>query len=123
MSGRLDDDLLVRFEDYAVRVLNVADALDRNGVYRRVVDQLAGSGTSPGAHMHEADEALSRADFVRILGGAAKELRETRFWLRVATRKRWLSSTRLGPLMDETEQLLRIVKAMKVRTEKNTKGR
>jgi four helix bundle protein len=70
--------------------------------------------------MYEADEAVSRPDFVRLLGGAAKELSETKFWLHVAIKKQWLAVGRLEPLMNETEQLLSIVKAMKVRTQRNT---
>lgn len=124
MSGRLDDKLLDRFLEYGVRVLRLTQELEKDGRPRRAIDQLTGSGTSPGAQMFEAHEAFSRADFLKSLGIAAKELSETRYWLRVITKMKWMTTDRITPLLDETTQLSSIVKAMKVRTRRNaTKGR
>lgn len=119
MTGRLKAPLLERFLAFAVRVLHLAEELERERRPRRVVDQLMGSGTSPAAQMFEANEAVSRADFLKSLGWAAKELGETRFWLELIVRMKWLPSARVAPLVDETVQLLSIVKSMIVRTRKN----
>jgi four helix bundle protein len=55
-----------------------------------LVRQLIRSGTSVGANVEEAQAAQSRADFIHKIEIALKELRETRYWLRllVAT---WLT--------------------------------
>ncbi|WP_319805314.1 four helix bundle protein [Hymenobacter latericus] len=45
--------------------------------------QLLRSGTSIGANVEEALAAASRADFVHKLTIAAKEARETNYWLRL----------------------------------------
>ncbi|MEX2214426.1 MAG: four helix bundle protein [Phycisphaeraceae bacterium] len=122
MGSRLRDDLLERFVSYAVRIVDLAETLDECRRPRRVIDQIIGSGTSPGAQMFEASEALSRRDFSKMLGQAAKELSETRFWLLLLQRKNWIAETILMPLLDETNQLLKIVKAMRSRTRRNESG-
>lgn len=122
MSGRLDDDLLERFLKYGVRVLDLVDALEKDNRPRRIVDQLTGSGTSPGAQMFEADEAVSRADFIKSLGWASKELSETKYWLKIIVRKKWMTNEKIAALLDETDQLSRILKAMKIRSKRNGSG-
>ncbi len=82
--GRLRLELLDRIEAFSHAVLDVVGLMDDQGVSRRIVDQLAASGTSVGANVFEADEAMSRKDFVKCLSIAAKELSETRYWLRLA---------------------------------------
>jgi four helix bundle protein len=43
------------------------------------------SGTSAGANYEEARAAESRADFVHKVGLAAKEMRETIYWLKLVS--------------------------------------
>ncbi|MCH2193869.1 four helix bundle protein [Kordia sp.] len=45
--------------------------------------QLLKSGTSIGANIKEAQNAESRADFIHKMKIAAKELEETKYWLRL----------------------------------------
>jgi four helix bundle protein len=107
--GRLKEEFLLRVESFADRVLRVADALDGRKVSRRILDQIAAAGTSVGANVFEADEAMSRPDFVKTLSIAAKELAETRFWLRLAARNQWLNPDLLHPLQREADELRRII--------------
>ena len=116
MSGRLNEELLDRFPNYGVRVMDLVEALETQKRPRRIVDQITGSGTSPGAQMYEADEAVSRPDFLKSLGWASKELNETRYWLQVIIKKQWIAIERIAPLLDETEQLRKIIRAMIVRS-------
>lgn len=77
--ARLQESLLERIESFCDRTIHVAQSLEQAGVSRRIVDQLIGSGTSVGANLFEADEAMSRSDFLKSCSIAAKELNETRF--------------------------------------------
>ncbi len=116
--GRLSGEILARVEGYADRVVEVVRRLnkvDTRGM-DRVVNQLLGSGTSVGANVFEADEALSRKDFTKCLSIAVKELNETRFWLRLISRQGWIKPALLEPLLDETTQLKKILGAMALRT-------
>ncbi len=110
--GRLRQPLMDRVDDFAARILDVAEDLERKRVARRVVDQVIGSGTGVGANLAEADEAMSDADFFRCIGISLKESNETRYWLRLIARKRWITPTRLADLSTEADQIKRILGAM-----------
>lgn len=114
--ARLQESFLERIEQFCDRVLAVADALERKRVSRRIVDQIVGCGTSVGANVFEADEAMSRGDFVKSLCIATKEVNEARFWLRLAGRRNWLTAARLTPLLEECSELKRVFGSMISRT-------
>ena len=117
--GRIDPALLERVNALCHRVVDVADAIAEQGRNRRVVDQLYGCGTSVGANCFEADEAHSRKDFCRCLVIAIKELAEVRFWLRFVATRGWFATATLSPLLDEAEQVKRILGAIVYRTRRN----
>jgi four helix bundle protein len=102
-------DLGERFLDFADRVVSVVEALPDTRIGRRIADQLLRSGTSPLGNYEEACAAESRRDFVHKLRICLKEVRESRAWLRLTARRNLLTATRLGDLIDESEQLARII--------------
>lgn len=118
--GRLDADLLEKFERFSHRVTDVAEEIERQRRFRRIIDQVVGCGTSVGANMSEADEALSRADFCSALGIVLKELSEVRFWLRFIGTRNWITQRRLDALLKECAELRRIAGAMRSRTRRRT---
>lgn len=68
------------------------------------------------AHFFEASEALSRKDFIKTLGIAAKELSESQYWLTVIQKAGWLNDHQLEGLINENQELLRMTKAMIARS-------
>lgn len=52
----------------------------------RLVDQLTGCGTSIGANYCEADDAVSKKEFIKNIGTCRKEARESKFFLRMIAR-------------------------------------
>lgn len=115
----LQEQFLERIESFADRVIHVATALEERSLSRRIVDQVLASGTSVGANIFEADEAMTRADFVKSLCIAIKELNETRFWLRLASRHNWIKQDRLSDLIQESTELRKILGTMVSRTKKH----
>jgi len=103
------DDLSERFLDYAVRIGNVVDALPKTRLGRHVAGQLVRSGTAPGPNYDEGCAAESRADFAHKLGIVLKESRESRYWLRLIVRAKLLSGQKMNGLIDESDQLCRII--------------
>lgn len=112
----MDDELLDRAEQFVDRCLTVCDQLEKHGVSRRIVDQLTGSSTAVGANLFEADEALSRKDYAKCVAISIKELNETRFWLRLISRRAWIAADRLTGLTTEADELKRIFGAILTRT-------
>ena len=84
--------------------------LPRDAAGRHLAIQLFRCATSPGANYEEARAAESAADFIHKTSIAAKEMRETRFWLALLDRSGWLKRD-LSLLVDEAQQLAAILGA------------
>jgi four helix bundle protein len=52
----------------------------------RIIDQLVGAGTSVGANYIEADDSVSKKEFLKCIGTCKKESRETKHLLRMVAR-------------------------------------
>src|SRR5687767_9976551 len=102
-------ELSERLWNVAARVGKVVDALPETKLGRHVAGQLVRCGTSRAPNYDESGAAESRDDFIHKLSIALKELRETRGWLRFVVMSELLPQTKLGDLIDETEQLCRIL--------------
>ena len=105
------EELEERLIDFAVRVIKVADRLPKTPVGKHIAGQLLRSGTSPAPNYAEARGAESNADFVHKLKIALKELNETSVWLRMVCRAELLTTKILAELIDENQQLCRILNA------------
>src|ERR1700730_14904239 len=112
--------MIERLIDFAARLGKVVDAQPDTRMGRHIGGQLVRSGTSPGPNYEEACAAESRADFVHKLGIVLKELRESRFWIRLIIASDLLPASRLSPLLDEVTQLANII-GQSIATTKGTK--
>jgi len=103
------DELSDRLWAFAARIGKVVDALPDTRVGRHVAGQLVRCGTSGPPNYDEGCAAESRNDFVHKLSVALKELCETRGWLRFIIIAQLLPERRIAPLLDENDQLARII--------------
>jgi four helix bundle protein len=67
------------------------------------------SGTSIGANVEESQAAQSRADFKSKMSIAAKEARETHYWLRLARDAEILNGEESRPLFEKIESIRKIL--------------
>lgn len=104
-TNQLSDRLL----DFAVEVIKITDALPNTVAGRHVGGQLIRAGTSCGSNYEEACGAESRSDFAHKMSIVLKELKESRFWLRLISRTEMLTSNLIEPVLDECQQLCAIV--------------
>jgi len=72
--------------------------------------QLFRSGTSIGANVWEAQEAESRADFIHKMKIAAKEARETTYWLLICKYAKNYPAPQV--LLDKLEEIRRLLSAI-----------
>ena len=115
------DDLAERLLDFTVRIIKLVNALPKTTVGKHIGGQLIRSGTSPGSNYEESRGAESRPDFIHKLGIVLKELKESRYWLRVIQRTEMISSSRVEPLIMECEELCAII-AKSIITAKSKKS-
>lgn len=103
------EELSDRLLEHAARVGNVVDALpESKRLARHIAGQLVRCGTSGGPNYEEACAGESRADFIHKIKIVLKELRETRYWLRLIVRAKLLPAGKMPALIDETMQLCNI---------------
>ena len=65
---------------------------------------------------------FGKSDFIHKLGIVLKELKETRYWLKVLVRAGLVKSPRMKPLLDECEELCAIA-GKSVLTAKHNRSR
>ena len=117
-------DITERTFDFSVRVVKLCQVLDEQpGVGRTLSKQMIRSGTSIGANVEEAQSGQSRADFVSKLQIALKEARETRYWLRLLIATNLMPENRLSPLLQESDELIKILASIIVQTKRNHRER
>lgn len=105
---------------FALEVIKLCKQLSEKNEYV-ISRQLLKSGTSIGANVEEALAGQSRADFLSKMSIASKEARETNYWLRLLRDSGQLNSCQIGELIEESENLIRILTAI-VKTTSVTKN-
>jgi four helix bundle protein len=123
-ATRIPRDLSERLLGFAVRVGKVVNALPATRLGRHIAAQLVRSGTSAAPNYEEGCAAESRADFVHKLSICLKELRESRFWIRLIVESELLPTKKMADLQDECTQLCKILAKSLITARKNEgKGR
>lgn len=99
----------VRLLDFAVAVVKLANMLPRTVTGRHIGRQLIRSGTSAAANYEEACAGESRADFLHKLQISLKELRESRFWLRLVLSSQLAAEAECKTVLRGSEELCKII--------------
>jgi four helix bundle protein len=79
-------DLEERTARFGEAVIDFARTIPQSPVTNRIIGQLIGAATSVGANYVEADDAVSKKEFLKNIGTCRKEARETKHFLRMAVR-------------------------------------
>jgi four helix bundle protein len=79
-------DLEERTARFGEAVIDFARTIPQNAVTNRLISQLVGAATSVGANYLEADDAVSKKEFLKNIGTCRKEARETKHFLRMIVR-------------------------------------
>lgn len=106
-------EIVARTYQFGLRVLKFCRHLYLDqGVEKPLVNQLLRSGTSVGANVEEAQSAESRADFRHKLSVAAKEARESVYWLRLLRDGEVVDAAKLEPLVAEAIEIRNVLRAI-----------
>jgi len=114
-------DLRNRTKAFALRVIKLYTTLPKSPEAQVLGKQILRSGTSVGAHYHEACRAKSNADFVSKIEGGLQELEETVYWLELINEASIFPKERLQLLHQEAEELMAMFVTM-VKNVKNKSG-
>ena len=107
---RRGSDIAERLRELAAGAVRLASRLPRDQAGRHVAAQFIRSATGGGANYQEARAAESRDDFAHKASVAAKEIRETAFWVALIERSGWVPGD-AAALLREANELAAILGA------------
>lgn len=111
-------DLRLRTRSFALRIVRLYTSLPKTAEAQILGKQLLRSGTSVGAHYHEATRSRSNAEFISKIEAGLQELEETVYWLNLLIDSGIVKKTQVSELCDEADELTAILVAS-VKTVKN----
>ncbi|MBQ9655657.1 MAG: four helix bundle protein [Prevotella sp.] len=105
--------------NFAVRVVNLCDFLNKEKSEFKIADQLYRSGTSIGANYSEAQCAISKNDFIAKVYISLKECNESLFWLQLLRRTNKLTPSQFDSIYQDCEELKRLLTTITKSSRKN----
>jgi four helix bundle protein len=115
-----ESELLGRTKRFALRVIQLAVALPHDAVGQTIARQLVRAGTSVGANYRAACRGRSKAEFIAKLGNVEEEADESAYWMEIIVEAELMTASRVAALLDEAQQLTRIMSASKITSRRNT---
>ena len=97
---------------FAVQLVNYSRRLRKDSTDLVLTRQLLRSGTSIGANVEEALGGQSSKDFISKLAIAAKEARETGYWLRLIRETQPHDQQELADLLKECGELVKMLNSI-----------
>ena len=113
-----DNVVLTKSLDFAVRIVRLYQYLCNEKKEYIMSKQLLRSGTSIGANAHEANEAVSRSDFLNKMYISLKECAETQYWLNLLHRTDYLNHTEYDSIQKDCRELRMILSSITKSTRK-----
>ena len=104
--------------DFAIRIVKLAQHLQKEKKEFGLSKQVLRSGTAIGALIREAEFGQSKADFGNKMSIALKEANETGYWLNLLKDTDFINNTQFESLHPDCGELI----AMLVATVKTVKG-
>ena len=104
-----DSELRIRTKALALHIIAVCDDVDTKKGRGVLVNQIVRSATSIGANIHEANYAVSKADFVNKFHIALKECNETEYWIDILLGARAINEEVAKDLLQECGVIRRML--------------
>lgn len=103
--------LLERVKIFAVNIIKTSSLLPKNPAGFTLADQLVRAGTAIGSNLIEAQEAVSKKDFIYKINHGLKEAKETQYWLDLIMTSKLIDKIVIIPLLRESEEIVKILVA------------
>lgn len=117
ISNTKQYDLEERTFEFTKRVIKFCKKLKRTTENIKLIDQVVRAAGSVGANYIEANEALSKKDFVMRIKISRKESKESRYWLKLILETNNLSNNEEGKfLVNEASEFIKIFNSIIVKS-------
>lgn len=104
----MEKELKKRTKQFALRIMNLVDALPKTTSGTAIGRQIIRSGTSVGSNYRAACRGRSKAEFIAKLGIVVEAADETCFWLELVIEGNVLPEAKVLPLLKEADGLTAI---------------
>lgn len=102
--------ILLKSFNFAVRITKFYSFKIKNDFQLNdLLRQILRSGTSIGANVAEAQEAISKKDFINKLSIALKEARETEYWLKVLNEASIIDNKEFESLINDCNEIIKLL--------------
>ena len=118
----MDNAVLRKSKQFAVRIVRLNQYLQSQKQEHTLSKQLLRSGTSIGANVREASQAVSRADFINKLSIALKESVETEYWLELLHETDYLNDVAFHSIYTENKELTKMLTSIINTSKRNDSG-
>ncbi|MDE5655972.1 MAG: four helix bundle protein [Muribaculaceae bacterium] len=112
MGVKEDNISMIKSMDFAVRIVNLYKYLYFDKNERVLSKQLLRSGTSVGANIREANEAVSKKDFLNKMYISLKEIKESEYWIELLKRTNFISEKEYLSILNDCKEFCKILTAI-----------
>jgi len=105
----IPEELMERLLDFGAAIGLAADSLPETTFARHVGGELVKAGAGAGPSYEEAVAVERRGEFTRQLNDALRQLRDARYWLRLAAKADLLPRSTARELLQQCEELCGIL--------------
>ena len=118
----MEQSVLNKSFHFAVRIVKLCNYLQEEKKAYVLSKQLLRCGTSIGANVREASQAVSRADFINKLSIALKESVETEYWLELLHETDYLNDAEFHSIYTENKELTKMLTSIINTSKRNDSG-
>lgn len=104
-----DSEIRIRAKELSINIFDICDKIETKKGRGILINQIIRSSTSIGANLHEANYAVSRADFINKLHIALKECYETEYWIDMLFSTKCIGEETTSSLMQQCGVIRRML--------------
>jgi four helix bundle protein len=111
-----------RTKSFALRVINLVEALPKSIKGRAIANQLIRSGTTVAANYRAACRARSKAEFISKIGTVEEEADESALWMELIIEGKLLSERKVRNLHTEASEIVAIMASSYISASRNKRN-
>jgi four helix bundle protein len=111
-----------RTKAFALRVMNLVEALPKSTKGRAIANQLIRSGTSVAANYRAACRARSKAEFISKIGTVEEEADESALWMELIIEDKLLPEKEVRNLHTEASEIVAIMASSYISASRNKRN-
>jgi four helix bundle protein len=111
-----------RTKAFALRVMNLVEALPKSTKGRAIANQLIRSGTSVAANYRAACRARSKAEFISKIGTVEEEADESALWMELIIEDKLLPEKKVRNLHTEASEIVAIMASSYISASRNKRN-